>query len=169
MADTFTVTIEIPRGCRNKYEVDHETGRLHLDRTLFTSMGYPADYGFIDGTLGQDGDPLDALVLLPESVFPGCAVECRPVGMMVMTDEHGPDAKILCVPVDVRYDAIQDIDDIGDFTKAEIVHFFAQYKVLEPNKHVDGDIHWEPLASALDEVAASFNRATAAESVAATA
>ena len=76
MAETFNVVVEIPRGSKNKYEVDHETGRVFLDRTLFTSMGYPDDYGYIDGTLGEDGDPLDALVMIPNSVFPGCVVEC---------------------------------------------------------------------------------------------
>ncbi len=79
MAETFNVVVEIPRGSKNKYEVDHETGRVFLDRTLFTSMGYPDDYGYIDGTLGEDGDPLDALVMIPNSVFPGCVVECRAV------------------------------------------------------------------------------------------
>lgn len=156
---TFTVTIEIPKGSRNKYEVDHETVRLHLDRTLFTAMGYPADYGFIDDTLGQDGDPLDALLLIEESVFPGCAVSARPIAMMVMTDEHGPDAKILCVPDDIRYDSVRNLDDVSEFTKSEIVHFFAQYKTLEPGKHVDDDIHWEPLDKALAEIRASFERA----------
>ena len=81
MAETFNVVVEIPRGSKNKYEVDHETGRVFLDRTLFTAMGYPDDYGYIDGTLGEDGDPLDALVMIPNSVFPGCVVECRAVGL----------------------------------------------------------------------------------------
>ncbi|MEV3963612.1 inorganic diphosphatase, partial [Nocardia sp. NPDC050193] len=94
----FDVTIEIPKGSRNKYEVDHETGRVRLDRFLFTSMAYPADYGYIENTLGEDGDPLDALVLLPDSVFPGVIVEARPVAMYKMTDEAGGDDKILCVP-----------------------------------------------------------------------
>ncbi len=94
----FDVVIEIPKGSRNKYEVDHETGRVKLDRYLYTSMGYPADYGFIENTLGEDGDPLDALVLLPESVFPGAIVEARPVAMFQMTDEAGGDDKVLCVP-----------------------------------------------------------------------
>ncbi len=159
MTRTITVTIEIPRGSRNKYEVDHATGRVRLDRTLFTSMGYPADYGFIDGTLGQDGDPLDALLLIDESVFPGCLVRCRPVGMMMMADEHGPDAKILCVPDDARYASVQGLDDVSDFTKAEIRHFFSQYKTLEPGKYVNDDIHWEGLDAALAEIAASSARA----------
>lgn len=81
------VTVEIPKGSRNKYEVDHETGKVYLDRYLFTPMAYPADYGFIEGTLGEDGDPLDALVLLPESVLPGAIVKARPIGVFKMTDE----------------------------------------------------------------------------------
>ena len=101
----FDVTIEIPKGQRNKYEVDHESGKVYLDRYLYTSMGYPADYGFIDNTLGEDGDPLDAMVLLPESVFPGVIVRARIVGMFRMTDEAGGDDKLLAVPAkDVRWD-----------------------------------------------------------------
>lgn len=158
---TVPVVVEIPRGERNKYEVDHETGRIKLDRVLFTSMGYPADYGFIEGTLGQDGDPLDALVLTEYPVFPGCLVGSRPVGMLVMTDEHGPDAKIICVPNDVRFEAIQDIHDINDYKLAEIVHFFEQYKVIEPGKHVDAGLTWASLADAQKEIGASFERARA--------
>lgn len=84
----FDVTIEILKGQRNKYEIDHETGRVRLDRYLYTAMGYPTDYGYIEDTLGEDGDPLDAMVLLPQSVFPGVIVEARPVGMFRMTDER---------------------------------------------------------------------------------
>src|ERR1700739_1384646 len=83
------VVVEIPRGQRNKYEVDHATGRIRLDRTLFTSMTYPADYGFIEGTLGEDGGPLDALILLEEPTFPGCLVACRPIALFEMADEKG--------------------------------------------------------------------------------
>ena len=106
----FDVVIEIPKGSRNKYEVDHDTGRVKLDRYLYTALGYPADYGFIENTLGEDGDPLDALVLLPESVFPGCIVEAGRSAMFQMTDEAGGDDKVLCVPAgDGRWDHIQDI------------------------------------------------------------
>ncbi|MFE3360741.1 inorganic diphosphatase [Streptomyces californicus] len=135
----FDVTIEIPKGSRNKYEVDHESGRVKLDRYLYTSMAYPADYGFIENTLGEDGDPLDALVLLPESVFPGVIVEARPVAVYRMTDEAGGDDKILCVPAgDPRWDYIQDITDVPEFELAAIKHFFERYKDLEPNKFVEG-------------------------------
>ena len=131
------VTIEIPKGSRNKYEVDHESGKVYLDRYLFTPMAYPADYGFIDHTLGEDGDPLDALVILPEPVFPGVVVEARIVGVFKMTDEAGGDDKLLCVPdLDPRWDHIQDIDDVPDFELKAIEHFFLHYKDLEPGKHV---------------------------------
>ena len=108
------VVIEIPRGSRNKYEIDHETGRVFLDRRLFTATTYPADYGFIPDTLGGDGDPLDALVLLEDPVYPGVWVEARPVGVLYMQDEAGEDAKIICVPPkEPRWD---DVHDIGDLT-----------------------------------------------------
>src|SRR6266516_4538678 len=95
----FDVLIEIPRGSRNKYEVDHASGRIRLDRTLFTSTQYPADYGYIENTLGSDGDPLDALVILQgDPLFPGVLVLCRAIGMFRMTDEKGGDDKVLCVP-----------------------------------------------------------------------
>src|SRR6202012_3680352 len=85
----FDVLIEIPKGTRNKYEMDHESNRLRLDRTLFTSTQYPADYGYIENTLGLDGDPLDALVLIQEPTFPGCLVLARPLGMFRMTAGEG--------------------------------------------------------------------------------
>ena len=133
----FDVVIEIPKGSRNKYEVDHDTGRVKLDRYLFTSMGYPTDYGFIEDTLGEDGDPLDALVLLPEPVFPGCLVKARPVGMFQMEDEAGGDDKVLCVPAgDPRWEHIQELDNIPSFELEAIKHFFMHYKDLEPNKWV---------------------------------
>jgi inorganic pyrophosphatase len=133
----FDVVIEIPKGSRNKYEVDHDSGRVKLDRYLFTAMGYPADYGFIENTLGEDGDPLDAMVLLPESVFPGCIVKARPVGMFQMTDEAGGDAKVVCVPAgDPRWDHIRELDDVPAAELEAIKHFFVHYKDLEPNKWV---------------------------------
>lgn len=98
-AATTTVFIEIPGGSRNKYELDHETGEIYLDRMLFTATRYPADYGFIEGTLGGDGDPLDALVFVGEPTFPGCRIQVRPVGVFVMRDAKGMDEKVLCVPL----------------------------------------------------------------------
>ncbi|MFY9304081.1 MAG: inorganic diphosphatase [Rhodoluna sp.] len=133
----FEAVIEIPRGSRNKYEVDHETGRVHLDRVLYTPFVYPVDYGYFDKTLGGDGDPLDALVLLEFPVFPGVVVNVRPVGVLPMEDDGGMDEKILCVPAgDKRWDHIQDISDVPEQTRNEIEHFFTHYKDLEPGKWV---------------------------------
>ncbi|MFV8308528.1 inorganic diphosphatase [Mycobacteroides chelonae] len=154
----FDVTIEIPKGQRNKYEVDHVTGRVRLDRYLYTPMAYPTDYGFIENTLGEDGDPLDALLLLPEPVFPGVIVEARPVGMFKMVDDGGGDDKVLCVPAgDPRWDHIQDISDVSSFELDAIKHFFVHYKDLEPGKFVEA-ADWVGRAEAEAEVIASFER-----------
>jgi inorganic pyrophosphatase len=137
--DSFDVTVEIPKGHRNKYEMDHVTGRIRLDRTLFTATQYPADYGFIEGTLGEDGDPLDALVLISEPTFPGCLIRCRAIGMFRMKDEKGGDDKVMCVPADdPRHTHFRDITDIQEFDRLEIQHFFEVYKDLEPGKSVEG-------------------------------
>jgi inorganic pyrophosphatase len=156
----FDVTIEIPKGQRNKYEVDHETGRVKLDRYLYTPMAYPADYGFIEDTLGEDGDPLDALVLLPQSVFPGVLVTARPVAMFKMVDEAGGDDKVLCVPAgDKRWEHIQDLGDVSTFELDSIKHFFVHYKDLEPNKFVKA-ADWVGRAEAEAEVVRSQERYT---------
>ena len=154
----FDVTIEIPKGQRNKYEVDHDTGRIRLDRMLFTSTRYPHDYGFIEGTLGEDGDPLDALVILEEPTFPGCLIRCRAIGMFHMRDEKGGDDKVLCIPAgDIRSAQIQDISDISEFDLLEIQHFFETYKDLEPGKSVE-DARWGGRAEAEAEIEASRRR-----------
>ena len=154
----FDVLIEIPRGSRNKYEVDHATGLIRLDRTLFTATQYPADYGFVPDTLGQDSDPLDALVLVAEPTFPGCLILSRPIGMFRMTDEKGPDDKVLCVPAgDPRQDHLRDLDDLPEFHRLEIEHFFLIYKELEPGKSVHG-ASWADRAAAEAEVGASRHR-----------
>lgn len=154
----FDVTIEIPKGSRNKYEIDHRTGRLKLDRTLFTATRYPADYGFVDGTLGEDGDPLDALVLLDEPTFPGCLVRCRAIGMFRMRDEAGGDDKVICLPADdPRVDHMQDLEDVGEFYRLEIQHFFETYKDLEPGKSVEG-AHWVGREAAEQEIRNSVQR-----------
>jgi inorganic pyrophosphatase len=133
--DTLTVMVEIPKGSRNKYELDHETGQIMLDRMLFTSMQYPADYGFIDGTLGGDGDPLDALVFVGEPTFPGCRIRVRAVGMFRMTDEKGPDEKILCVPLrDPMWSHVERLGDLNENLLNEIEHFFQVYRDLEGHK-----------------------------------
>jgi inorganic pyrophosphatase len=154
----FDVTIEIPKGSRNKYEVDHETGRIRLDRYLYTSMVYPANYGYIENTLGEDGDPLDVLVLLPEAVVPGVLINVRPVGMYKMVDEAGGDDKVLAVPAgDPRWDHIQDIGDVPSWELEPIKHFFERYKELEPNKFVKGS-EWVGRAEAEAEYEASVAR-----------
>ena len=155
----FDVTVEIPKGQRNKYELDHATGRIRLDRMLFTSTRYPADYGYIENTLGQDGDPLDALVLLEEPTFPGCLITCRALGMFRMTDEAGGDDKVLCVPAgDQRASWRMDIEDVSEFHRLEIQHFFEVYKDLEPGKSVEG-AHWVGREEAEEEILASIQRA----------
>ncbi|GAA2109959.1 inorganic diphosphatase [Kitasatospora saccharophila] len=154
----FDVLIEIPKGSRNKYEVDHETGRLRLDRMLFTSTRYPADYGYVEGTLADDGDPLDALVILEEPTFPGCLIKCRAIGMFHMTDEAGGDDKLLCVPAtDPRWSHLQDLQDVSEFDRLEIQHFFEVYKDLEPGKSVQG-ADWVGRAEAEAEIEASIKR-----------
>lgn len=151
-------TIEIPQGSRNKYEVDHETGRVKLDRYLYTSMQYPADYGYIEGTLGNDGDPLDVLVLLPEPLFPGVLVDIRPIGMFQMEDEAGGDDKVLAVPAgDPRWDSYTDISDLDQFMLDSIEHFFSRYKDLEPGKYVKGS-SWAGREAAEAEINASIER-----------
>jgi inorganic pyrophosphatase len=130
------VVIEIPRGSRNKYEIDHTDGRIYLDRRLFTATTYPADYGFVPHTLGGDGDPLDALVLLDDPVYPGVWVEARPIGVLYMQDEAGEDAKLICVPPgEPRWDDVDEVDHLPGQLMAEIRHFFEVYKALEPDKH----------------------------------
>lgn len=154
----FDVTIEIPKGSRNKYEVDHETGRIRLDRRLFTSTSYPADYGFVENTLGEDGDPLDALVILDEPTFPGCLIKCRAIGMFRMTDEAGGDDKLLCVPAsDPRVEHLRDIHHVSEFDRLEIQHFFEVYKDLEPGKSVEG-ANWVGRTEAEAEIEASYKR-----------
>ncbi|MDJ0768777.1 MAG: inorganic diphosphatase [Ilumatobacter sp.] len=164
------VVIEIPRGSRNKYEIDHEGGRVFLDRRLFTATTYPADYGFVPDTLAGDGDPLDALVLLEDPVYPGVWVEARPVGVLYMRDEAGEDAKLICVPPhEPRWADVDDIDDLTPQLRAEIQHFFEVYKALEPNKHsstagVGGkDAAWGEIELAVANYAATGARGTADE------
>jgi inorganic pyrophosphatase len=132
------VVVEIPKGSRNKYEADHDTSEIWLDRLLFTATQYPTDYGFFPHTLADDGDPLDALVLLDESTFPGCHIHARPVAVFIMLDEKGTDEKVLCVPsTDPRWDHVQDMADLAPYLLQEIAHFFDVYKALEPGKRTE--------------------------------
>ncbi len=145
---TVSVMVEIPKGSRNKYEFDRERNTFKYDRMLFSAVHYPSDYGFILDTLAQDGDPLDALVLVWEPTFPGCLIESRPVGLFQMWDEKGPDEKILCVPVmDPFWNHIKKLSDVPPHLLKEIEHFFAVYKELEKKKTGVGG--WEDHKSAL--------------------
>ncbi len=142
--------VEIPKGSRNKYEYDDRFGRVVLDRTLWASVVYPCDYGFLLDTHGPDGDPLDALVLVTAPTFPGCLVPCDPVGVLHMHDEAGDDPKLLCVPHnDPSWSHRRQLEDIRPSLLDEIAHFFEVYKDLEDGKHttVQG---WEGEAAALE-------------------
>lgn len=153
------MVVEVPQGSRNKYEMDHDTGRIRLDRMLFTSTRYPLDYGFIPDTLAEDGDPLDAMVMLGEATFPGCTVAARPLGVFWMSDEHGPDAKILAVPAgDPRYAGLHEIDDVPVHLRREITQFFDIYKDLEPNKSTDVR-GWQGRTAAEQVIADAVDRA----------
>lgn len=157
--ESVPVVVEIPRGSRNKYEIDAATGEIWLDRRLFSATVYPADYGFIAHTLGEDGDALDALVVLEEPTFPGCRISARPVGIFWMVDDAGPDAKVICVPAgDPRFDHVSDISELTDHLRAEIQHFFAVYKELEPGKFSNTK-GFEGVEAARKEIAASRRRA----------
>lgn len=150
------VFVEVPMGSRNKYEWDEERGFV-LDRMLFSAVHYPGDYGFIPDTLARDGDHLDAIVILGEPTFPGCIIPGRIVGMLDMTDDKGPDEKVLTVPDhDPRWRHLSDLDDVPGHLLDEISHFFAIYKDLERKKV---DIHgWRDRASALETVETSRER-----------
>ena len=140
------VVVEIPKGSRNKYELDHKTGRIRLDRMLFSPVHYPTDYGFVPDTLAEDGDPLDALVLLGEPTFPGCLIETRVVGMLRMADDKGKDEKLLVVPLtDPQWNHITALDQVAPHLLREIEHFFTVYKQLE-DKTVEV-YGWEDAAS----------------------
>ena len=148
---TIDVMVEIPKGSRNKYEYDHKSGFVRFDRMLFSAMHYPSDYGFVLNTLAEDGDPLDALVLVWEPTFPGCVIEARPVGLFKMQDEKGVDDKILCVPVaDPMWNYIESLGQVPGHLLSEIEHFFKAYKEHEQKKTgVDG---WEGKQAALKAI-----------------
>jgi inorganic pyrophosphatase len=158
VGDTLDVVIEIPRGSRNKYEYDHEKHVIRLDRRLFSATVYPTDYGFVPDTLAEDGDPIDVLVLLEDSTFPGCYVEVRVVGVFWMEDEKGPDAKLLCVPShDPNYDRVRELGDVQPLLLDEIEHFFEVYKMLEPDKNTTTR-GWEGPEAAYAEIEAGRRR-----------
>jgi inorganic pyrophosphatase len=137
-SDVIRCVVEIPKGSRNKYEYDPETGDIVLDRFLSSSVVYPTDYGFVPETLADDGDELDALICVSEPTFPGCVILCRTIGLFDMEDEAGLDSKLLCVPCgDPAWNPLQELDDLPQQLRAEITHFFMIYKELEPGKETN--------------------------------
>jgi inorganic pyrophosphatase len=158
LPEIVTAVIEIPKGSKNKYEYDPEMGAIRLDRVLHSAVFYPADYGFIPRTLSDDGDPLDILVLITESTFPGCVMKARPVGVLNMTDDKGVDEKIIAVAVgDPKLREIEDISDLDEHTVKEIANFFEIYKQLE-NKmvRVDGWMGKEDAHKVIQEAVARY-------------
>ncbi len=156
------VVVEIPKGTRNKYEAD-EHGVIWLDRMLFTATSYPEDYGYVPGTLAADGDPLDVMVVLDEPTFPGCHVLARPVGMFLMTDEDGVDAKILSVAArDPRRAGITELEHLPSHELDEIAHFFAIYKAIEPGarSEING---WRDRGEAEAAIHQCFERRSSAD------
>ena len=146
------VFVEVPMGSRNKYEYDKERGTFVLDRMLFSAVRYPGDYGYLPETLARDGDALDALVILGEPTFPGCRIPARVVGMLDMSDDKGPDEKILCVPeADPRWQHLQELSNVPKHLLDEIAHFFGIYKDLE-QKRVDVR-GWHHRPEALETIA----------------
>ncbi|MBF2097594.1 MAG: inorganic diphosphatase [Gloeomargaritaceae cyanobacterium C42_A2020_066] len=142
------VLIEIPAGCRNKYEFDKELGVFALDRVLYSSVQYPFDYGFIPNTLADDGDPLDGMVIMDEPTFPGCLIAARPVGMLEMIDGGDRDEKLLCVPAeDPRYAQVKSLSDIAPHRLEEVAEFFRTYKNLQ--KKVTEILGWQDVYSVM--------------------
>jgi inorganic pyrophosphatase len=146
--------VEIPKGSRNKYEMDHRTGEIFLDRMLFTATRYPADYGFIPDTLAEDGDPLDALALVSEPTFPGCRIRIRPLGLFLMEDQGQADHKVLAVPIgDPLWAAAESLDDVPSHLLRELEHFFTVYKDLEEKK--TATLGWRPALDAYSVIEAA--------------
>lgn len=134
--------IEIPLGSRNKYELNEKTGRIHLDRVLYSAMSYPAEYGHIENTLAPDGDPLDILVIVREPTFPGCVVPARVLGYLSTLDNGKEDYKLIAVAdCDPRYDHIRKLEDIAEYILREISNFFQNYKVMQGITVEVGDYH----------------------------
>lgn len=140
--EVVNAIVEIPTGSRIKYEIDHETGLVHVDRVLFSPFHYPAEYGFIPGTLAPDGDPCDVLVLINGATYPGVVIRARPVGILKMHDDKGQDDKVLCVAADdPNYQHVNELTDLPPHFMKEVEHFFLTYKDLEEKDvHTDG---WE--------------------------
>ncbi|MEK8090863.1 inorganic diphosphatase [Thermithiobacillus plumbiphilus] len=157
----INVVVEIPQGSSIKYELDKDSGAVIVDRFLFTPMFYPLNYGFVPNTLSDDGDPTDVLVLSRAAVVPGAVIRCRPVGVLLMEDESGVDAKIVAVPhekVDNSYQDIQDVQDLPESLRNQIKHFFEHYKDLEPGKWVKVK-DWAGAGKAQEIIGADLARA----------
>ncbi len=156
-SETLVCVVEIPKGSRNKYEWDPELGGIKFDRLLMSAATYPADYGYLRDTLGQDGDPLDALVCLYEPTFPGCLIPVRPVGLFEMSDEKGVDDKIICVPLhDPYWNHYEQLDELPELLRDEIEQFFSIYKDLEGKVVSIGG--WRGREEATLEIAAAQER-----------
>lgn len=163
--ETFDAFIEIPTGSRNKYEFDFELKKMRFDRLLFSSMMYPADYGFIPETLALDNDPLDVLVLVTEPTIPGLVMEVKPIGVFYMADDKGQDEKIICVPTgDPLMNKLNDLKDVNEHLLLEIEHFFQVYKDLEKKKVETNGFGDKAAAIALiEECQTRFNALDAAK------
>jgi inorganic pyrophosphatase len=159
MADeTLICMVEIPMGSRNKYEYDPNLKAIRFDRFVSAAVVYPTDYGFIPETLALDGDELDVLVCVSEPTFPGCLVPVNPIGLFCMTDENGPDNKVVCVPVhDPRWNVYDDIEDLPLQLRNEIFHFFTVYKDLDADRHSE-PAGWQGRAEAQREIAGAQER-----------
>jgi inorganic pyrophosphatase len=164
--DDINVIIEVPVGGEPiKYELDKASGTLIVDRFLYTPMRYPGNYGFVPHTLSADGDPIDVLVCNTRAIIPGAVMNCRPVGVLVMEDDGGGDEKIIAVPnskLTKRYDSVRDVGDLPQITVDQVLHFFAHYKDLEPNKWVKID-HLGNAAEAKRLIGEAIDRAAAAK------
>ena len=140
--DVLDMVVEIPFRSRNKYETDERTGKLKLNRVLYSAMGYPTEYGIVPDTLAQDGDPLDILVIATEPTYPGCIIPARVVGYLEMYDDGKEDCKLISVvDPDPRYNEIHELGDIPEFTLEEIHNFFENYKQLENTKVEVGEYY----------------------------
>ena len=158
LPEDINVIIEIPSHSDPvKYEVDKETGALFVDRFMNTAMFYPCNYGYVPHTLSDDGDPVDVLVVSPYALISGSVVQCRPVGMLKMTDESGEDAKVIAVPHDKMYDDVKNIEDVSPRLLDQLAHFFEHYKDLEKEKWVKIE-GWVGLEEAKAEIMESVKR-----------
>ncbi len=162
--EDVNVIIEVPVGGEPiKYEMDKKSGALFVDRYLYTPMRYPGNYGFVPGTLSDDGDPIDVLVASTRAIFPGAVVNCRPIGVLIMQDEAGHDEKIIAVPttrLTRRYEKVKEYGDLPQITIDQVEHFFAHYKDLEPGKWVKFD-RWGDAATARRLISEAVDRAVA--------